>query len=274
MNSAHSRPADVPSLAELQARFQAAVMGGDNEILALVPGNSRTSNEVLLGVYRHAYVWRLVGVIKADHPVLAAYMEDESFEPMAEGYIAAHPSRSRNARWFSHKVPEFLQDRYSAYPELAEIAALERALSDAFDAPDAAVLSLAGLAAYPPERWGDLSFSPHASCTLLHHKTNAFQIWQALKDGGEAPSKVDLDNGQTLLAWRRDGVPTVRVLGPEEAMMWTEAQRGVPFGRLCELLAVFDDPETAALRAAQHLQAWITSEALGDAALRSARETA
>jgi len=274
MNSTDSRPTDVPSLAELQARFQAAVMGGEDGILALVPGNSRTSNEVLLGVYRHAYVWRLIGVVETDHPVLAAYMGAESFEPMARGYIAAHPSRSPNARWVSHKVPEFLRDRYGAYPELAEIAALERALSDAFDAPDAAALNLAGLAAYPPERWGDLSFSPHVSSTLLHQETNAFQIWQALKGGDEPPGVAGLDDGQTLLVWRREGVPTVRVLAPEEAMMWTEAQRGVPFGRLCELLAVFDDPETAALRAAQHLQGWITSEALGEAVLSPAVETA
>jgi hypothetical protein len=54
-------------------------------------------------------------------------------------------------------------------------------------------------------------------------------------------------------------------MSSEEAMMWTEAVNGVPFGALCELVAVYDDPETASLRAAQHLQGWITSGLLAKA---------
>ena len=57
----------APTLAELQDRFQAAVIAGDDDILALIPGNSRTTNDVLLGVYRHAYVARLVEVVASDH---------------------------------------------------------------------------------------------------------------------------------------------------------------------------------------------------------------
>jgi hypothetical protein len=60
----------------------------------------------------------------------------------------------------------------------------------------------------------------------------------------------------------------VRALSPEEAMMWDEAAKGVPFGRLCELAAVYDDPDTAPLRAAQHLKGWIGSGALSAASLR------
>ncbi len=53
----------------------------------------------------------------------------------------------------------------------------------------------------------------------------------------------------------------------EEAMMWAEASRGVRFDALCELLAAFDDPDSAAVRAAGYLQGWLTAELLTAAAM-------
>lgn len=63
----------------------------------------------------------------------------------------------------------------------------------------------------------------------------------------------------------------LRPLGAEEAMMWTEAAKGVRFGVLCEMLATFDDPDHAALRAAQYLQGWLLSGALAGAAISARR---
>ena len=105
-------------------------MAGDDAVLALIPGNSRTSNGVLLGVYRHAYVARLVEVVRAAHPLLAAYMGDDAFEAMARRYVAGHPSRQPNARWFAAHVPDFLgEPPFDAAPWLGEIALIERWLS-------------------------------------------------------------------------------------------------------------------------------------------------
>ena len=67
---------------------------------------------------------------------------------------------------------------------------------------------------------------------------------------------------QQLLVWRKDDTARVRELPAEEAMMWDEAMRGVSFARLCELVAMFDDPDTAFMRAARHLQGWIAAELL------------
>ena len=35
-----------------------------------------------------------------------------------------------------------------------------------------------------------------------------------------------------------------RELPAEEAMMWDEAAKGIPFGVLCSMLATYDDPDT------------------------------
>lgn len=257
--------AKPPSLAELQTRFQAAIVDGSDDVLALIPANSRTSNAVLLGVYRNAYVGRLVEVVRNAYPMLARHMGDEAFTLMARRYVALYPSRHANARWYASEVPELLsRDPFVAEPELRDLALIERQLDLAFDAPDAPVLDLAGLAQHPPETWGGLAFVPHPSAAVLDFKTNAFEIWRALKDEEAAPAAV-LEGPHAFLVWRRNTVPSVRRLGAEEHMLWSEAARGKAFAGLAEMAAVYDDPDTAALRVAQYLNGWLSAGLISEA---------
>lgn len=258
-------PHEAPSLAELQRRFQAAIVDGSDDVLALIPANSRTSNAVLLGVYRHAYAARLVEVVRGAYPLLAQYLGDVAFEAMARRYVALYPSRHTNARWFASDVPELLGHEFAASPELCDIALIERQLDLAFDAVDAPVLDLATLAAHPPEAWGGLVFVPHPSAALLTLGTNAFEIWLALKNEEAAPDAVFLSAPQTYLVWRREGVPSIRRLEDEERMLWIEAERGKPFGGLAEMAAIFAEPDTAALRVAQYLNGWLAAGLLSEA---------
>lgn len=261
----HMRP-EAPSLAELQRRFQAAVIDGADDVLALIPPNSRTTNAVLLGVYRHAYAARLVEVLRSAHPMLSLYMGAERFDAMARAYVALYPSRHANARWYASDVPELLaHERFAASPELREIALLERQLDLAFDAADATVLDLSALAAYPPEAWGRLVFVPHPAAGLLALRTNAFEIWRALKNEESPPGMQCLTEPQAYLVWRREGTPTVRRLGAEEHMLWTEATRGKCFSGLAEMAATFDEPDTAPVRVAQYLNGWLSAGLLSAA---------
>jgi hypothetical protein len=248
------------TLAELQDRFMSAILRGSDEILKFIPANSRTGSETLLSVYRNAYLLRLIGVVASDHEYLKAYLGDERFNSMAQAYVRAHPSHSPNARWFAQCLPDFLMSvsPYNARRELAEIAAIERALNLAFDARDEAVIDLDLLRTFPPEQWGELVFRPQGSAQRLDLRTNAYDIWSALKMRSPSPQAEYLQEPQSFLVWREDVIPKIRAIGREEAMMWDEAVKGVPFSALCELLAVFGNSEEAALRAAQYLQSWLS----------------
>jgi hypothetical protein len=259
--------ATAPTLTEMQAAFQRAVMLGDDDILNVILDNSRTDRGVLLGVYRHAYTSRLVEVVRNDHQLLHRYVGDEVFSEIAGGYISVRPSRNQNARWFSHDLPEFIAETRPERPDLAELAALERSVNDAFDAPDASPLTISDLSAIPPERWSDLIFVPHPSARHIKFMTNAYALWAALKDDTPAPGTAKLAQPEDVIVWRHDVTPKVRRMSGEEAMMWNEAVKAVPFGALCELVAVYDDPDSAPLRAAQHLQGWITTGLLTKAML-------
>jgi hypothetical protein len=148
---------------------------------------------------------------------------------------------------------------YCNHPILADLAALEKGLNDAFDAAEGPVLELSAMAGFAPEQWNDLKFRPHPSAARLDLSTNASAVWLALKNDETPPDAATLEEPCRILIWRQDTTPMFRELSPEEAMMWDEAADGIPFGVLCEMLATYDDPDGAAARGAGYLHGWITS---------------
>jgi hypothetical protein len=251
----------MSEFARQQDDFQRGILSGDDSILAEILDSPKEKREVLYGVYRHAYGSRLVDALRNDHELLHSYLGDEMFDAMGYAYVAAKPSHHPNLRWFSQGLPDFLRsaELYSDHPVLADLAALEKALNDAFDAADAPVLALTDMAGFAPELWNTLKFQPHPSSRRLDVSTNAAAIWLALKNDETPPDAATLDEPGRLLVWRQDVTPMFRELAAEEAMMWDEAANGIAFGVLCSMLATYDDPDGAAARGAGYLHGWVTS---------------
>jgi hypothetical protein len=261
----------MSDFARQQAAFQRGILTDDETVLAEILDSPREKRETLYGVYRHAYGSRLVEAMRHDHELLHAYLGDEMFEEMGHAYVKARPSEHPNLRWFSQGLPEFLKsaDPYCNHPVLADLAALEKGLNDAFDAAEGPVLELAAMAGFAPEQWNDLKFRPHPSAARLDLSTNAAAVWIALKNDETPPDAATLEEPSRILIWRQDTTPMFRELAAEEAMMWDEAANGIPFGVLCEMLATYDDPDSAAGRGAGYLHGWITAGLLTDVSVGS-----
>lgn len=251
----------MSDLARQQADFQRGILSGDDSVLAEIPDSPKEKRETLFGVYRFAYGSRLVDALRNDHELLHLYLGDEMFDEMGHAYVKARPSEHPNLRWFSQGLPEFLRSNapYSQYPVLGDLAALEKALNDAFDGSDGAVVSLAGVAAFAPDIWKDLTFTAHPTAARLNLSTNAPAVWRALKNDETPPDAETLQEPARLLVWRQGNTPMFRELPAEEAMMWDEAATGIAFGVLCSMLATYDDPDGAAARGAGYLHGWVTS---------------
>jgi hypothetical protein len=249
----------MKSLKELQDTFQRGILAGDDTILTEVNDSAKERRKVLFGVYRNAYVARLAEILGDDYELVHAYLGDAGFATLVKNYIAAHPSDQPSARWFGRHFPAFISkcETYAKHPEIAEIAALEKTLADAFDGPDAELLSLGALATLAPEDWPRLVFQPHPTAIRLTFRTNAADIWSELKEGGTPPKAMHLPEPQAIVAWRQDFTARFRPLSAEEAMMWDEAVNGVRFGVLCEMVATFGGENEAELRAATYLRGWV-----------------
>lgn len=256
----------MSEFAALQDRFQRGVLDSDESVLDVIVDSPKEKRDVLFNVYHNAYRARLVEIVQHDYEYLHAYVGNETFEELALAYIEARPSQQPNARWFSRELPEFLSEAepWASYPELADLAALERALNDAFDAADAPVVKIEQLGAIPSDKWATVRFVPHPSAIRFEVKTNVAEIWIAHKEEREPPAATLLEAPAHVLVWRENLVPKFRTLEDEEAMAWDEAVNGVPFGTICEMLAFHADPDTAPTRAAILLQGWINSGLLSD----------
>ncbi len=247
------------SLKDLQDRFQRGLLAGDDTVLAEIKDGEREDRTVLFGVYRNAYVLRLMEVLGEDYEQLHAYVGDAAFATLTRAYIAAYPSDRRSARDFGRHMPRFLGETepYARHKELAEIAAIEKALGDAFDGPDAEPLTMERLAALAPEDWPRLVFTPHPTAIRLSLQTNAADLWTALHGETAPPKPRQLGEPEAVIVWRQEFMARFRRLPPEEAMMWNEAAQGVCFGVLCEMVATFGGPDGAELRAASYLKGWV-----------------
>lgn len=252
------------NLKEFQDKFQRAVLSGDTSVLEQIPDGAHENKAKLLSVYQDGYALRLVEVIGSDYKALRAYLGAENFDKLARAYISKYPSLSRNARWVADRLSAFAAETepYKSDRVVCDLANIERALANAFDSMDADALGVSDMAAVAPEDWAGLIFAPHPSCRRLTAHSNAFEIWRADREDSALPEGVEKEEPQQLIVWRLHGTSMIRSLGPEEAMMWQEASRGVRFGVLCEMLATYNDPDGAAMRAASYLRGWLDSEML------------
>lgn len=257
------------NLARIQDAFQSALLDGGDGIMKSIPDGPRESKDVLFGVYRNGYVFRLADILAEDFARLHTYIGDEAFFTLARGYIFAHPSRSASARDYSRGFPGYVSAQALARetPLVSAIVRLEGLLNDIFDCSDAAPLALGDLAAFAPEDFGRLSFTSHPSVRRLDGPAGMAAAFTALSNNEPPPAPPDGAAQDRVLVWRHDVLPLYRTLNDEEAMMWDEAAKGVRFDTLCALLATYDASGTAAVRAAQYLHGWIVNGQLTGARL-------
>jgi hypothetical protein len=136
-----------------------------------------------------------------DYDALRRYMGEVRFNALAAG---CYETQSSDIRTASSRLPEQIASLPQMPPELSEIATLERALRNAFEAGDATT----------PD--AGQQFKLHPSVTLLTFTQNTASIWSSLKCGEEPPRPYRLDTQQRVLVWRHNAQPRMRLLGEEE----------------------------------------------------------
>jgi len=248
----------VKALAALQGDFQQYLLRGDPAIEARVTGTARVPASVRLSIYSGAYRGRLAEALAANYSALAKLL-DEDFAELAQAYVAGHDSPYFSIRYYGEDLARFLatEERYAVAPLLAELARWEWAMTQVFDAADAAPLPAAQLAQVAPDAWAQLRFLWHPSVARLDLNWNAPQLWQALTEDSERPAAAVTAEATAWLLWREGLTTYFRSLSPTEAQTLDAARRGWPFGELCELLCERVGDDEAPLTAATFLRGWV-----------------
>ncbi len=208
MRSARDRT-DGLALGELQRWFLARVSGDESlegperrieEVLS--PSESMSASE-RLAVYSGMYFARLHESLAEDYPGVRGLLGEAGFEGLARSYFAAHPPTSFTLARAGRGLPAFLEEA-SEYGGLAtaEVARLELALTEAFDAPYTRRLGAGELSALPPELWPEARFRMAAGFQLLESECDVHAVLDAVTKG-EPCRTPDAARVHTVI-WRRD----------------------------------------------------------------------
>jgi len=240
----------------------AALPAGDrDDALAMIRVRPGMTQVERLDVYANMYFFRILDVLKEDYPVLLALLGDDAFHNFVTDYLLAHPSRHWSLRWAGERLPEFLRSHAAGRdaPHLADVAALEWALHDAFDAADATPLRAEDLAALAPEAWPELVLRPDPSLRLLDLATPASRIWQDVKAGREVTPP---ERGRhPVRVWRREMRVFHKDIDPFEHQALRMVAEGQPFAEICgQLAGRGGDPSQAANAVVGLLRTWLADE--------------
>ena len=165
------------NLTAWQEAFTAYLQNGSGETsLSAQITAQHSAPEVRLDVYRNAYYTRLEEALAHDFPALLAALGEHDFGRLMAEYLRVHPSTSPTLRDLGHALPLWLHAQGKV--EHADLAALEWAVLNVFDAADACLLDQTALVQLAPGAWATLSVCLHPSLTLLALNSNAAAYWQ------------------------------------------------------------------------------------------------
>ncbi|MGO9133928.1 MAG: putative DNA-binding domain-containing protein [Methylovirgula sp.] len=241
------------SLASLQSSFQAAILTDEKVVPDEILPSQRLTAADRFGVYWNAYRARLAEFLRNDFPALHAILGDDAFDALAGGYLDANRSHNPNARWFGDALPDFLSrtSPWCESPALADLAAFERALSDAFDAEDSSVLDAAALAGFAAEDQPRICFSFTPSLSVLTLAQGTIDAYSAALEGADAPAP-DNAKAETVAIWRDAAQDSVyRCLEDDEALALRAAMSDATVDEICGLLSLRDNANGDAIEVAE-----------------------
>lgn len=202
------------------------------------------SSHARLELYRDLVRTRLVECLRGEFQGVARALGARRFERIAQRYVSRHPSRHFSLNQLGARFAGFLA-RQRAPHHVVELARLERAIEDVFDAPREQVLQLAELNRDAPSFTGALCIQPIRALRVVASTHDVAAYLDAARKG-RRPSVVR--HATLTLVWRRGAEVRRRELEPLEARLLRRlarstslaaALRGLPSAQATQVEAFF-----------------------------------
>jgi hypothetical protein len=257
-----------PALEDLVRRGELPAAGIDD----LIVGDERLGAADRLDIYANMYFFRLHDCLREDFACVAASLGDDHFNNLVTDYLLRHPSEHPSLRYLGRHLAPFVAGHPlgAEFPWLADLARLEWARVEAFDAPDGRPLMREDLARLPQETVGERRLGMLPSVALLRLEHDVVRAWSDLKktaDSGApatghahqcAPAPVKIPRRRTnALVWRGGFVVYHRSVKDEEARCLDLAAGGESLGAICQKLAAGHSVTKATAVVGRLLQTWI-----------------
>jgi hypothetical protein len=142
-----------------------------DRVATYVKPNDLLSSFERLEIYNRQYWFRLIDAVTDDYPALRAVLGERRFHALIPAYLEENPSTSFTLRDLGAKLPEWLVGRRDLagkkHSLAVDVARLEWAYVNAFDAAHRPALGEGGAAALSPE--SILHLQPHIQLLELRY---------------------------------------------------------------------------------------------------------
>lgn len=203
------------ALSELQLRMACALrerraLPSDPEWAAFasehLTGSARLSPVEQLEIYREQFWLRHTSSLVEDFPGVSGILGQTDWEKLAERYLTEVMPVSYTLRDLGAELPSVIE-RATWLPHQAlclDMARLELAYIEVFDAPDLPPLAPERLAAIPEESLGDARLAIAPSVRLLEVKYPVADLRRRLRAEDDEPVAIPDAAPQRLVIYRRD----------------------------------------------------------------------
>lgn len=169
--------------AAVQSPEAAEIVPADRVGEVILPTDGLSSVE-RMGIYQGMYLMRMEEALAADYPGLQHLLGPRRFFALVQDYVQAHPSRTYTLNRLGDHFPEFVGTaaglRRPAFCQ--DLARLELAVAEVFDADETPCLSADEVAAVPAEAWETARLRTVAAFRLLALRYPANDYLQSVRE--------------------------------------------------------------------------------------------
>jgi hypothetical protein len=176
------------SVDEALAAREAASLVPSGLTGSVVLPSARLTAPERVGVYHGMYLARMREALESDYPALARFLGPQGWERLVTAYVLVHPSRSYTLNALGRDLPGFVRTARVRRPAFCrDLARLEWAATEVFDAAQTPPLTAAGIAAVEPGAWTRARLLPVAALRLVALDHDAGAHLDALREGRRRP---------------------------------------------------------------------------------------
>ncbi len=229
---------------------------------AIVLGDDRLSAEARVDIYANMYFYRLRDALKEDFPATLAVLGDDNFHNLVTGYLLEYPPSEPSLYYCGRYLPTWLRDHplREGAPFIADLAALERAIVEVFQGPDAAAVEPDALRAIAPVDWPAMKLKIQPSAQILALDWQVSDLLRAVEE--DRPWIPASRAVVKVLVWRRNARIFHRDLETAEADALDAASGDATFAEICARVAANANTQDPVAAMNRMLARWLSDALL------------
>ena len=169
----------------------------------VLPSKALTSVE-RLDIYAHMYFARLLEILRDEYPTTRQILGADAFELAGRRFLERNPSRHKTLNRLSERFPAFLArhlPRGHRNGLAVDVARIERAMEDVFDAPQVAPMTATQFAAIGADEWRRVRLPVNPALRLLKLRYPANDYMNAVR--AKAKPRIPRARATCAIVYRR-----------------------------------------------------------------------